>query len=341
MTDIALITTTINLPTVLQRYKEIADNDRRIDLEIIVAGDMKEAPGAFDFVETIGGRWLTPRDQDDLCLTSKYSELVGWKTIQRRNLALLAAIRSGADLIVTVDDDNHPLSESYFQSFVEHIRGTRERAVVQTSNHWHDPAWNSLTPPVHHRGFPYSQRTTRHDPSVHYDYVSRVDTPVAAGLWLGDPDIDAMERLVNMPETVGFLGDCALKPGTWSPFNTQNTCYRADVALLGQCLVNVGRFDDIWMSYIARAVLDSYGWGVAYGEPLVRQERNDHDLFVDLEAELFGYQWTDRFCESLRTADLGSGPIIDRLAAAYDAVQWIIPEQTIATNRAWLEEVSA
>jgi len=57
--------------------------------------------------------YLTP---DEQC-KYKCSELLGWNTITRRNIALLEALRWGADVIITVDDDNIPLSSTYFHDF--------------------------------------------------------------------------------------------------------------------------------------------------------------------------------------------------------------------------------
>jgi hypothetical protein len=44
--------------------------------------------------------------------------------------------------------------------------------------------------------------------------------------------------------------------------------------------------DDIWASYYIQA----HGAVVAYGRPSVYQERNEHDLIVDMKKEYLGYE---------------------------------------------------
>jgi hypothetical protein len=65
-----------------------------------------------------------------------------------------------------------------------------------------------------------------------------------------------------------------------------------------------GRYDDIWASYIINRISQHFGDTVAFGEPLVRQQRNPHDLWRDLDVERNGMILTDGFCEALRAISL-------------------------------------
>jgi hypothetical protein len=70
----------------------------------------------------------------------------------------------------------------------------------------------------------------------------------------------------------------------------------------------VGRYDDIWASYIVSRIAQHLGDVIAFGDPLVRQERNPHDLWKDLDAERNGMILTDGFCAALRAITLtGTG----------------------------------
>jgi hypothetical protein len=133
---------------------------------------------------------------------------------------------------------------------------------------------------------------------------------VAAGLWLGDPDIDAATRIVNAPQVLQLSdtvrSGLAVAPGCFTPFNSQNTAFRADLAALMMVWVDVGRYDDIWAAYAAERVMMDTGDWVHFGPPLVWQERNAHDLIKDLKDELYGMEHTDRFVEDLLAMDLGS-----------------------------------
>ncbi len=67
------------------------------------------------FVARIGARYLGPAEQE--LMGTRCSEIIGWNSVQRRNLALLAAIQSHPEVIITVDDDNIPISTEYFNDF--------------------------------------------------------------------------------------------------------------------------------------------------------------------------------------------------------------------------------
>jgi hypothetical protein len=51
-------------------------------------------------------------------------------------------------------------------------------------------------------------------------------------------------------------------------------------------LVGVGRYDDIWGSYIAQRVMAETGHRVHYGKPFVWQERNPQSIWTNLRDEI-------------------------------------------------------
>src|ERR1041385_6699305 len=90
-----LLTTTINVPRVLERYRELDPN-----ATFIVAGDRK-TPHAETrkFVSKLGNA-LYLSDEDQTKLGYESSEIIGWNKIMRRNIALLEAIRQQPDIII-------------------------------------------------------------------------------------------------------------------------------------------------------------------------------------------------------------------------------------------------
>lgn len=346
---VAVITTTIHVPAVLTTIAQ--HRPEHYVLDVVVAGDVSTPSEARTVVEDLGGTYLGV--EDDATTRWESDAVIGYRSIQRRNLALLHAITLGSDVIVTIDDDNQPHDPpTYLEQFVNGLLYHEPEALTTSSTGWYNPG-TILEPPVVHRGFPLDRR---HEPTT-VRAVGLLDerfpprVGVNAGLWFGDPDVDALERIANQPRVYGFRAgsgrrDVVLARDTWAPFNTQNTAYRWEVAPLMQCLVNVGRYDDIWMSYVARVVMDHLGWHVRYGFPLVQQRRNEHDLVEDLRLELAGYRWTPRLVERLRTLDLETlgeahdVEILDYLACCYDQLYDLWSSHTGEANETWLRDVA-
>ena len=71
-----------------------------------------------------------------------------------------------------------------------------------------------------------------------------------------------------------------------SPFNSQNTLLNRKVIKDYFLFPHIGRMDDIWASFY----VESLGFKVVYCEPSVYQDRNEHDLTIDLKKEIIGYE---------------------------------------------------
>jgi hypothetical protein len=209
----ALITTTINVPRVLELYRAHSE-----DVRFFVTGDMKsDSVPLIRFCRELGNTVCYDAvDQDDLGY--KCHELIGWSTIARRNIAMLEALKWGADVIVTIDDDNIPVDSGYFNDFVKHWYhppgpGDRWHRTPVTQEHNADvvgcPYFNGirvtsesgwfdvgtlLDPIAPHRGFPHDKAST---PT--YSHVCGRKVGVAAGICLGDPDISAVTRIARAP----------------------------------------------------------------------------------------------------------------------------------------------
>jgi hypothetical protein len=339
MTGICLITTTIRTPHNLRAWREALGDA----VVLIVAGDLKSPHDSIEaLLKDIPGInvYLRPDDQRRW----ESSDPTGWNCIQRRNLALLEALTYQPEIVVTVDDDNWPVGYDA-AGLLELLDGEPHPVQVTASETGWFNAAGVLTPPVVHRGYPIGRR---HDNPATRTGTVAARVGVHASLWLGDPDIDATERICCAPDIVAAGADTVLDTGTWCPFNSQATAYRAELAPLMMCWPGVGRMDDIWASYLARRVMDRHGWLVHYGRPLVRQDRNPHDLAADVAAEQLGYEHTEAVTDVLRAVDLdGTATVADAMRRCHSALitecGWL-PDRTVAAFGAWirdLEEVAA
>ncbi len=297
-----IVTTTINEPTpALEAYAALPD------WHVIVVLDKKSKPFSLSGVEV-----LTPRDQD--LLDKDLSDAIGWNCIQRRNMGYLHAYRSGADVVASVDDDNIPLDGWGEDVRVGKLTPCTVFDALNPDTRAFDPLAVASAPHLWHRGFPLSDLTRR-------AYEARPEleeiTPdVEASLWVGDPDIDAICRLEHAPYLESLSGPTPFAGAISGPFNSQNTFLGRSVLPEYFCFTGVGRFDDIWASYHVQAL----GAAVVYTAASVVQERNAHDLMVDLEKEMLGYVQTP--------------PLLDALRSDANAVERFLPAASLrAFNR--------
>ena len=115
--------------------------------------------------------------------------------------------------------------------------------------------------------------------------------PIQQGLVDGDPDVDAVYRLVlDLPFRFERGASVALGTGAWCPFNSQNTSWWPDAyALMYLPAYCSFRMTDIWRSFVAQRIAWENGWSVLFREATVRQRRNPHDLMRDFRDEVPGY----------------------------------------------------
>lgn len=283
-----IIITTINQPTVaLRKFAAM----RAGGWNMVVVGDTKTpADWALE-----GAEFLSVARQEE-----RYGELarlIPTRHYSRKNLGYLFAIEHGARMIIDTDDDNIPY-DTFGRGLAEAVEG---RALE-------GPGWVNVYrhftthPHIWPRGLPL-------------DAVNRAGTvgnraetrrcPVQQFLADGDPDVDAIYRLI-IGDLVNF--ECGAKPlilvpGTWVPFNSQNTVfYPAAFPLLYlPCHVSF-RMTDIWRSFVAQAALARDGLGLSFHAPTVVQERNAHNIMRDFEDEVPGYLHNDAIMKVLAMA---------------------------------------
>lgn len=346
----ALITTTITVPRVLTQYRLCSSNE---DVTFIVAGDQ----GAPDhditsFLSDLPGRniYLSYEAQHDAY--PDLSTAIGARSVQRRNFALLDALAQGADIVVTVDDDNTPMRDGWAQEwrfwFPQFPQCMPPRRLVTTSAGWFNPG--SLSQPEYSaRGLPYL-------PEVRGSRVTGVELTtrpvgIATGLILGNGDVGAVERVVQGDTSHDYAGwlcdgtDVVLDPReTWAPINTQNTAARRDCAPLLAVWPYVGRYDDILAGYVAQRIMADFGLCVGFGQPLVWQRRHKHDLWRDVEGELFGNRCLPAFLGSLREwrrpealnyYETPLSALMDFWGSA--GLKDVLPSRTIAAGRLFCE----
>jgi hypothetical protein len=281
-----IVTTTINSPTIATRkFCEFKD------WTFVVVGDTKTPHQEYEDLDCV---YLSPDIQEKI--HKGLSDVIGWKSIQRRNLGFLFAYQQGADIIATVDDDNIPYDDWGKDVLVgQNI----ECDLYESEHNVFDPLSVTSRNDVWHRGYPIEYVPTRH--RVEYKGKTKRKVLVQADLWDGDPDIDAMARLSIKP--VVKYSDIT-KPycsKQIAPFNSQNTFLARKVIPYYAVLPYVGRMDDIWGAYIMQHYFPN---SVIYNKSSVYQDRNVQDLVTNLENEIIGYRNTLKLIQDLKNYNL-------------------------------------
>lgn len=248
-------------------------------------------------------------------------------TDHRRNIGYLMAWRDGADIMISVDDDNLPGPDGKW--LTEHIwilrNLVRDRPVIAGSGDpwfWNPFSMDEPRPPlrVWPRGFPYAHRARWSD-----GVIGQRDCEVTLnqGMWRGDPDVDAITRIALRPRSEFAPGwMLALGPDAWAPVNSQNTAIRREV-IPAYYFFRSGRFGDIYQGYLAEACAKAMGHAVSFGTPVADcSVRNDHDLLRDLQLELPDILILDRWLDWLTAQKPGGGSY----AGAYESLSHALNE---------------
>ena len=309
-----IVTTTINVPTLLLKYALNAKSYGHKDLDFIVVGDRKTPPETADFCKSVPHYRCAyldiPAQREYLNRFPELWSYLRFDSVGRRSIGILLAYENGADVVVTLDDDNFVMDQDF--AGLHAVAGSvRELPTYRSTSGWFNVCsflQAGDEGEFYHRGYPQKMRGVENGHSVTCSLVAR-RVAVNAGLWVGDPDIDAVTRMERQLVVCGFSrnwpgSNIALHPGTWSPFGSQNTALMRDAVPAYFLNPYTIRYEDIWGSYILTRIAEHFGDVVSYGEPLVRQDRNPHDPWQDLEMERNGMILTDDFCAALRSIPL-------------------------------------
>jgi hypothetical protein len=292
-----IVTTTINPPTpAIKKFEAMSD------WTLVVIGD-KKTPSDY---AVKNGVYVTPEMQEDY--DKALSDAIGWNCIQRRNFGFLWAKDMGAEVVAVVDDDNIPYDTWGENLF---LGCPTQTTLYACDAPVFDPVGATNESRIWHRGFPLQLVPTR-------DYTSCTSemriADIQADFWNGDPDIDAVCRMVFAPNCTFDPSYFPLASTKIAPFNSQNTFLSKEVLSHYFLFPHVGRMDDIWAAFYVQAK----GFKVSFGKASVFQDRNVHNLIKDMKAEYLGYE--------------NNQEMIEKLYQDPEAIRQYLPE---ATCRAW------
>ena len=330
--ETTITVTTINKPVFLDGLCENIARFGHKNTDIIIIGDVKTPP-IEDYCKEVSAQYGVPIEYLDIpaqekILPKPLLKMFDYNTPDRTILGGMLAYMRGAERIIAIDDDNFVTGSDFIggheivnKYIVDKQTGKRSPLPISIKVLTSDTGWVNVYETVdavggatfYPRGFPFGQRHK-------LNHISQVGkqaiVAVNQGLVLGDPDIDALQRLVypinalqsnhTYPPQFGLYN-------SWSPFNYQNTCIARDLIPCYFRPKSGLRNADIWTAYIFNRLVEHMGGIVTFGEPLVNQVRNEHDLFADLDIELQNNKESDYFCRVLKEAVLTKTIYIEAL----------------------------
>ncbi len=301
----AMVLTTIADPAVLEGYcANFAAHGHFDRVQIIVIPDKKTPPAAFVRCAELrkqGADVLCPpieQQERSLRCLGFPPELVPYNSDNRRNVGYLMAAESGADFLISIDDDNYcPTHEDYFAEHSVVCGGSQRCDVIESNNGWFNLCELLQLEPAcrtYPRGFPYFARHQAPDIRTQSQTAA---VRINAGMWLRDPDLDGITWLAAPVRAHAFNGkSIVLGERTWSPVNSQNTALHRDVIPAYYFVpmnnspsgMQIDRYGDIFSGYFSQACARHMGHSIRAGTPVAQHCRNAHRYLHDATQELPG-----------------------------------------------------
>lgn len=302
MPKATLVLTTIYDPIILETYRANFDRYGHLDdVDVIVIPDRKTPAAAFETCTRLskkGLKVLFPSLEEQ----ESYLKHIGidpdfilYNSDNRRNVGFLMALERQQDFLISIDDDNFCLDiEDYFATHWNALSKLENHTVAASNTRFVNICelldFNTAAT-VYARGFPYF---ARHKPDDLRLTNARADVVINAGLWLKDPDVDAITWLGLNPSVRSFRNQSlVLDSSSWSPINSQNTALRAELipayyfVRMGYPIngMAVDRYGDIFSGFFALACAKHFGGTARFGTPIADHRRNRHDYLRDASAE--------------------------------------------------------
>jgi len=331
-----LVTTTIRVPTFLKLVCENAARHGRTDFACLVIGDTKTPADARSFCQTLAQQtgisieYFDIADQERaLADHPALSRLIPLNSGVRKQIGLFLAYLRGFQTVVMLDDDNFVTDTDFF-GFHQAVGTQATVDLLANPSGWQN-VYECLVEergmPCYPRGYPWSQRTPTPPATIRTNTTARI--VATNGFVLGDPDVDAITRLF-WPIRItgmkpGYGPHIALAPGTWSPFNNQNTAITGELLPVYFTPPSTGRNADIWTAYVICRLTEHMGDVIAFGQPLVRQDRNPHNLWKDLDDEQVNNQATEPFVSTLREVRLTARTYVEALDELISGCLAVLP----------------
>lgn len=326
---IIAVVTTINEPNEamnsLLEYANVAKS------EVIIVGDTKTPhrweDTDFEFLSIDSQGQLFPN----------LSKAIPTRHYARKNLGYLHAHKFKPEWLYETDDDNIPTSDP-FKRRTSEIDATTFHTQTKWLNVYQVFGVQDLSSKPQQlwpRGFDLQSIGLPTEVESHV----RVFSPLQQGLANGDPDVDAIYRLtLGNFVTFNDRDPVALKNLQICPVNSQTTWWHKSIFQLmylpSTCTF---RLTDILRGFVAWRILLEGSASITFHSPLVKQERNFHDLLRDFKDEVELFLSSDAMVETLLSLDLTSLTHGQSLVSCYESLVkfGVVKDEELQIIEAW------
>lgn len=320
----------IVITTINPKSDAVLKFEEKKDWHVVVVGDKKSPPLSSSENLT----FLTVQDQ--LNLDFQFTRHCPFNHYSRKNIGYLYSIQHGADIIYDTDDDNCPNEEwSLPDFFCRHLLESPGKFVNIYQYFTREFIWP--------RGFPIDEIQYERKNKYQVKTSDKVKIGAWQGLTDGEPDIDAIYRLIINCKNIAFEKKISvyLDKGRFCPINSQNTFWRKETFpyLYLPATVNF-RFTDILRGYIAQYLMWKQDLYVGYTHATVYQKRNPHDLMMDYKNESDMYAHIRDILIRLESVTLGADPF-DNIRRVYQELisgSYIDPKE-IELLKLWIHDL--
>lgn len=322
----------IVITSIFNPTKAVVDFAAKQDYTLVVAGD-KKSPADWKCDNVV---YLDVDAQ--IALGTQTSLQLPFNHYCRKLIGYLYAMQNGAEVIIDTDDDNLPYDGWDFPVFSGAFdTSATDKGFINIYKNFSD---QHIWP----RGLPLNKildgTATLHDADL-----TKKENKIGVwqGLADGDPDVDAIYRLVSNVEcTFKKRAPIVLDKGTLCPYNSQNTAtIKEFFPLLYLPAFVTFRFTDILRGLVAQPVLWAKGYRLGFTEATVFQERNPHNYMRDFESEVPMFLHTDRTVDiavkNSSSAETVSGNLYNIYKGLLDA--GIVESREVSLLELWLRDV--
>jgi len=319
----------IVITTINPKSNAIFKFEEKKDWHVVVVGDKKSSPLSSSDNLT----FLSVQDQ--LNLDFQFTEHCPFNHYSRKNIGYLYSIQHGADIIYDTDDDNYPNEEWSLPDFsCHHLLESPGKFVNIYQYFTREFIWP--------RGFPIDEIQNERKNQYPVKISEKVKIGTWQGLTDGEPDIDAVYRMIINCKNITFekKSSVYLEKGHFCPINSQNTFWSKDTFpyLYLPATVNF-RFTDILRGYIAQYLMWKKNLYVGYTHATVYQKRNPHDLMLDYKNESSMYINIKDIINRLGRIPLGTDPL-DNVEKTYQELlsgSYVDPQE-IELLKFWIQD---